>query len=105
MKHIFSLFLFSILLTAFTVQGFDSFEITQMVITLPDLNSKQLQMDLEADIQNLSGIQFIETSLLSKTLIINYDARKLSYQEVEHILKKWGCSPDESYFQNIVSMK
>ena len=105
MKHLFSLFLFSILLTAFTVQGFDSFEITQMVITLPDLNSKELQMDLEKDIQNLSGIKFIETSLLSKTLIINYDARKLSYKEVEHILTKWGCSPGESYFQNIVSMK
>ena len=72
---------------------------------LPGLNSKALQMDLEADMHNLSGIHFIETSLSSQTLIINYDARKLSYQEVEHILKKWGCSPGESYFQNIVSMQ
>ena len=101
MKHIFSLVLFSILLTAFTVQGFDSFEITQMVITLPDLNSKQLQMDLEADIQNLSGIQFIETSLMSKTLVMNYDAKKTSAKKVDQVLQKWGCESGKSSFRAI----
>ena len=74
-------------------------------MTVPELNSKDLQMDLERDMRNLSGIQFIETSLISKTLILNYDARKLSHREVEHILHKWGCSAGESSFQNLVSMK
>ena len=105
MKQLLYVSLFSIFLTAFTVHKFNSRDLTQIVATLPKLDSIELQRQLESDIHKLSGIQFIETSLLSKTLIINYDARKLSYQEVEHILKKWGCSPDESYFQNIVSMK
>jgi len=88
-----------------TVQRFDSRDLTQMVVTLPGLNSKALQRDLEADIYNLSGIQFIETSLMSKTLILNYDAHKVTTKEVDHILHKWGCIPGESSFQNIVSMK
>ena len=76
-----------------------------MVVTLPGLNSRAIQMDLEADIHNLPGVQFIETSLISQTLILNYDARKLSLVKIEHILHKWGCGPGESSFHNLVSMK
>jgi len=104
-KQILPVTFFSILLTAFTVQKFNPQEITQVVLTLPELNSKALQQDLEEDINNLSGIQYIETSLMSKTLIINYDARKISLAAFDHILHKWGCSPTESSFYNIVSMK
>ena len=65
----------------------------------------RLQKDLEADIHKLPGIMFIETSLISKTLVLNYDAHKLSLEEVDHILHKWGCGPGESSFHNLVSMK
>ena len=85
----------------FTIGKIDSREITQMVVTLPELNSKELQEDLEKDIYNLSGIQFMETSLISKTLILNYDANKLSLEDFNHIFQKWGCLPGESSFQNI----
>ena len=97
--------LFTILLTAFTVQKFDSHDLTQMVVTLPELDSTTMQRDLEEDIHNLSGIKFIETSLSSQTLIINYDARKLSLEKFDHILHKWGCIPGESSFQTIDLIK
>jgi len=105
LKQLLPVICFSILLTAFTVQRYDSQDITQMVATLPGLNSKALQKDLEADINNLSGIKFIETSLLSKTLILNYDSRNLSHEDIEYVLNKWGCSLGQSSFHNIVSMK
>ena len=105
LKQLLPVTMFTILLTAFTVQKLDSKEIIQMVITVPELNSKALQNDLEADIHKLSGIKFIETSLISKTLILNYDAHKMSLDEVDHILNKWGCSPGESSFHNLLSMK
>ena len=105
MKQLLPITIFTILLTVFTVQKLDSNEITQMVVTLPELNSVALQKDLEADIHNLPGIKFIETSLISKTLVLNYDAHKLSLEEVGHILHKWGCSPGESSFHSLVSMK
>ena len=105
MKQLLPVAIFTILLTAFTVQKLDSKEITQMVVTVPQLNSKELQKDLEADIHKLPGIKFIETSLISKTLVLNYDAHKLSLEEVDHILNKWGCGPGESSFHNLVSKK
>ncbi len=105
MKQLLSIIPFAILLTAFTVQKYDYDEITQMVVTLPGLNSKALQMDLEEDIHNLSGIKFIETSLKSKTLILNYDSQKLSPKEIKHVLNKWSCMPGESSFQTLISMR
>ena len=95
--------LFPILITAFTVNKFDAQELTQMVVTLPELNSQTLLKGLEADINNLSGIQFIDLSLISKTLVINYDTHKTSYVDILHALQKWGCSPDELSFHNLTS--
>ena len=105
LKQLLLVTIFTILLTAFTVQKLDSKEITQMVVTVPELNSKKLQKDLKSDIHKLPGIKFIEMSLISKTLVINFDAHKLSLDEVDHILHKWGCSPGETSFHNLVSMK
>jgi len=76
-----------------------------MVVTLQELDSKALQKYLEEDINNLSGIQFIETSLISKTLVLNYDANKLALEEFYHILNKWGCSPSNATFQTLDSVK
>ena len=101
LKQLLLVTIFTILLTAFTVQKYNPQELTQMVATLPELNSRALQKDLETDINNLSGVQFIETSLISKTLILNYDAQKLSFQKVDHILHKWGCSTGEVSFKSL----
>ncbi len=76
-----------------------------MVVTIPDLNSRELQKDLETDMQRMSGIEFIETSLISKTMIINYDSQKISPKDIEHILDKWECSGGESTFQSLVAMQ
>ena len=99
MKQLIPITLFSILITAFTVQKLDSKELTQLVVTLPELNSRALQKDLEADIHNLPGIQFFETSLISQTMILNYDASKLSLDDFDYVLQKWGCNPGELSFQ------
>ena len=105
MKQLISIILFSILLTAFTVHKYESSEITQMVMTLPELNSIQLQKDLEIDIKNLSGVKYFDMSLSSKTLILNYDSQKLSLNEFDHILHKWGCSQGKVSFQTIELMR
>ena len=105
MKKVFPIIIFSILLTAFSVQRFDSPEIIQMVITLPGLESRELQKDLEADIEKLAGIEFVEASLMSKTMVINYDSQRVSPKDVEYILDKWECSAGTSSFQSLVAMQ
>ena len=72
-----------------------------MVLSIPELNSQDLKKDLESDLANLSGIYFIETSLLSRTMIINYNSRKISPYHVENILNKWGLNTFQSSFRKI----
>ena len=76
-----------------------------MVVTLPDLDSRQLQKDLEMDIEKLSGIEFVETSLMSKTMVINFDSEKVTPVDIEHILDKWEFSVGASSFQSLVAMQ
>ena len=101
MKQLFSLIMLFLILAGYIVQKLDSNEIIQMVVALPELNSKELQKNLETDIYNLSGIQFLETSLMSKTMMLNYNSRKVSPNDVENILHKWGCNSSESSFRKI----
>ena len=105
MKQLLSVILISILITGFSVQKFDSHELTQMVITLPGLNTEKLQRDIENDIQNLPGIKFIDTSLSSKTLIIHYESRKLSPYRIGYVIQKWGCHPGESTYHSVVAVQ
>ena len=90
---------------AFAIHGFDSPEITEMVVTLPTLDSREMQKNIEIDIHKLPGIKFVETSLSSKTLILNFDSKKFSMQLIENVLEKWDCDPGEFSFRNVVSMQ
>ena len=74
-----------------------------MIATIPGLNSEELQKDIVQDLENLSGVQFIETSLISKTLVLNYNSNKMSLDDIDHILKKWGCSLGESSYRTLSS--
>jgi len=77
LKQLLLLIIISILFAAFTVQKGISTELTQLVVTIPELTSSDLQKKLEVDFSNLGGVQFCETSLLTKTLILKYDSKKL----------------------------
>jgi hypothetical protein len=52
MKQLFSFFIISILFAAFTVQKNIPVELTQSVVTTPELNSSKLQKNLELELKN-----------------------------------------------------
>ena len=101
MKKLLPLIIISILFAAFTVQKNISAELTQLVVTIPELTSSDLQKKLEVDFSNLGGVQFCETSLLTKTLILKYDSKKLRSNEIEYVLRKWECKPGKFSYQKL----
>lgn len=86
---------------AITVHRFNCEEITQIILSLPRLNSSSMQIDLEKDLKRLSGVKFIESSIISKTMVLNYDSKVLSPRYIYNILEKWGCKDYESSFRKI----
>ena len=91
----------SILFTAFAVQKNNSVELTQLVVTIPELNSISLQTDLEMDFNKMGGVQFCETSLLTKTMVLKYNSRKIAQTEIKNVFRKWECNPREYSYQKL----
>ena len=101
MKQLFSLFIISILFAAFGVQNNTSAKLIQLVVTIPELNSSELQKNLEIEFKSLGGVQICETSLMTKTLMMNYDHRKVGQNEIENVFQKWECNPGSFSYQKL----
>ena len=101
MKQLFSLFIISILFAAFAVQKNTSAELIQLVVTIPELNSSELQKNLEVEFKSLDGVQICETSLMTKTLMMNYDPQKVRQSKIYNVFQKWECNPGSYSYQKL----
>ena len=101
MKQFALLIIISIFFAAFTVQKNNPLKLTQLVVTIPELTTSNLQKNLELDLNNISGVKLCETSLMTKTLMLNYDPRKVKQNEIDHVFKKWECTPGQYSYQKI----
>ena len=71
------------------------------ITTIPELNSSKLQKNLELEFENLGGVEKCETSLMTKTLMMNYDHRKVGQNEIENVFQKWECNPGNYSYQKL----
>ena len=101
MKQLFSIFIISILFAAFAVQKNTSAELIQLVVTIPELNSSELQKNLENEFKSLGGVQICETSLMTKTLMMNYDPQKVRQNKIYNVFQKWECNPGSYSYQKL----
>ena len=101
MKQLFSLFIISILFAAFAVQNNTPAELIQLVVKIPELNSSELQKNLEIEFKSLGGVQICETSLLTQTMVLKYNSRKIALTEIENVFHKWECNPREYSYQKL----
>jgi len=101
MKQLFTFFILCIIIIAFAVQKNTAVELTQLVVTIPELNSSKLQKNLELEFENMGGVKICETSLMTKTLMMNYDHRKVGKNEIENVFQKWECKPGSYSYQKL----
>ena len=101
MKQFFLLITISILFASFTVKKYSSVDLTQLVVTIPELTTLDLKEKLELDFNNLAGVRRCESSLMTKTLMMKYDDRKVSSDKINSVFQKWGCIPGEYSYQKL----
>ena len=101
MKQLIAFFIISILFAAFAVQNNSPSELIQMVVTIPELDSSELQKNLELEFNSLGGVVICETSLMTKILMMNYDPRKVEQNEIESVFQKWECNPGKYTYQKL----
>ena len=56
---------------------------------------------IEMDFNKIGGVQFCETSLLTQTMVLKYNSRKIALTEIENVFRKWECNPREYYYQKL----
>jgi len=65
---------------------------TQVVLRINGMLNSQLQLNLENEFRNLSGVEYCNSSLSTKTIILNIDEESIGEKELQKTLDKWGCS-------------
>lgn len=96
-KNILYSFAGILILAVFLVSSSQPRNITEAVLTLKNLSSNNY-ISIEKDFSRLRGVDFCEVSLLTNTVTLQIDDRKISKNDIENILRKWGCSPLNSSF-------
>ncbi len=101
-KHIFGiLFILSVSVILISASSRNQ-NVTQAIITIPELVSCDIQEKIEQEFESISGVRSCNTSLMTSTMTLQYDDRKLTKQEIEKILEKWGCFPDSFKFHKFI---
>ena len=101
MKQFSLIIIIFILFAAFTVQNNASVKLTQLVVPIPELTSFNLQNNLEIDFKKIPGIHLCQTSIMTKTLLLNYDSRRVKQNDIDHVFKKWECTPGQYSYQKL----
>lgn len=102
MRHLIGLAII-VLSALFLISGSTSTQnLTQAVISIPNLNSCELQSKLEQEFRSISGVSLCESNLMTNTMTLLYDDRNLTKNEIEGILAKWGCYPKNILFHKLI---
>jgi len=96
LKQIFGFFIIILLFVAFSARNIVCSDLTQVVVTIPELTSTDTQNCLEKEFNKLGGVKHCDTSLKTKTLILKLNEHEVGKNEIINVLQKWGCS-----FQNM----
>ena len=101
MKQLILFITCSFLFTTFILKKYNSVDLTQLVVIIPELTTLDLKEKLELDFNNLAGVRRCESSIMTKTLMMKYDDRKVSADKIHSVFQKWGCIPGEYSYQKL----
>ncbi len=101
MKQISLFIIISFLFATYSFNLKEPKDITQMVAIVPELESQFLKEKLEFEFISVKGVIDCDVSLETKTILMKYDAKKVSFDKITSIFYKWGCVPGEYSYQKI----
>ena len=92
-----SIFLFGL----FFFRNNSSIADTQVVLRINGMINQKLQINLEKELINLSGVEYCEALLSTKTIILKIDDNIVGQKELFRALDKWDCSIEEYQYNKL----
>ena len=100
MKQIFAFLLLSFL-CAFISTNTSSGSQTEVVISLDDFSDPQMHKNIKREFSKINGVSLCETSLKTKTVVVQFDQRKFRINDIKNVFNKWECKVKDMSFYNL----
>ena len=100
MKQVIAFLLLSFL-CAFISTNTSSGSQTEVVISLDDFSDPQIHKNIKREFSKISGVSLCETSLKTKTVVVQFDQRKFQISDIKNVFKKWECKVKDMSFHNL----
>ena len=100
MKQVIAFLLLSFL-CAFISTNTSSGSQTEAVISLDDFSDPQMHKNIKREFSKISGVSLCETSLKTKTVVVQFDQRKFQISDIKNVFNKWECKVKDMSFHNL----
>ena len=104
MKYILSLSIFFISIIIWNLNK-DINNTIEVTLTIPQLNSIELTQRLENEFKKHKEIDFINGSIMTKTLVIRVNENSFNKGDIESLLYKWGCNVSDYYYRKLYKVE
>ena len=77
---------------------------TNVILKISNLKEEDVEKKLINEFRRKSDINYIDGSVLTKTVVLQVNERKFNKSEIEKYMQRWGLDIDEYVFTNNTSI-
>jgi len=77
---------------------------TNLILKISNLKEEDIQKNLINEFRRKSDIDFIDGSVLTKTVVLRVNERSFNKSDIEKYMQRWGLDVDEYVFSNNTSI-
>ena len=77
---------------------------TNVILKVSNLKEEDVQKNLINEFRRKSDIDYIDGSVLTKTVVLQVNERKFNKSDIQKYMQRWGLDIDEYVFVNNTSI-
>ena len=101
MKQVIAFLLLSFLCAFISINTSSRGSQTEAVISLDDFSDPQIHKNIKQEFSKINGVSFCETSLKTKTVVVQFDEHKFQISDIKNVFNKWGCKVKDMSFHSL----
>ena len=101
MKQVIAFLLLSFLCAFISINTSSHGSQTEAVISLDDFSDPQIHKNIKQEFSKINGVSFCETSLRTKTVVVQFDEHKFQISDIKNVFKKWECKVKDMSFHSL----
>ena len=101
MKQVIAFLLLSFLCAFISINTSSRGSQTEAVISLDDFSDPQIHKNIKQEFSKINGVSFCETSLKTKTVVLQFDEHKFQISDIKNVFNKWECKVKDMSFHSL----